>query len=72
MAHRLQRYHFTSLPFKQKIKIASLHAPMAGAFNDGVNNIYIQSLRNSLIGKKILIKFYRILSIVQALQKANW
>jgi muramoyltetrapeptide carboxypeptidase len=43
-------------------KIASLHAPMAGAFNDGVHadniaggveeNEYIQSLRNALEGKK--------------------
>jgi len=34
-------------------KIASLHAPMAAAFNDGeYNNQYIQSLHNALIGKK--------------------
>ncbi|MER3463860.1 MAG: LD-carboxypeptidase [Chitinophagaceae bacterium] len=33
-------------------KIASLHAPMAAAFNDGeVNNPYIQSLKNALEGK---------------------
>jgi muramoyltetrapeptide carboxypeptidase len=34
-------------------KIASLHAPMAAAFNDGqANNIYIQSLRRAIKGKK--------------------
>ncbi|MEO6136414.1 MAG: LD-carboxypeptidase [Ginsengibacter sp.] len=34
-------------------KIASLHAPMAAAFNDGeFKNPYIQSLREALIGKK--------------------
>lgn len=34
-------------------KIASLHAPMAAAFNDGqFNNQYIQSLHDALIGKK--------------------
>ncbi|MBS1563735.1 MAG: LD-carboxypeptidase [Bacteroidetes bacterium] len=35
-------------------KIASLHAPMAGAFNDGADKgIYIQSLRQALEGKKL-------------------
>lgn len=35
-------------------KIATLHAPMAAAFNDGGNkNKYIQSLKNALEGKKI-------------------
>ncbi len=34
-------------------KIASLHAPMAAAFNDGeFKNQYIQSLHNALLGKK--------------------
>lgn len=34
-------------------KIASLHAPMAAAFNDGgFENKYIQSLREALIGRK--------------------
>ncbi|MEO5907561.1 MAG: LD-carboxypeptidase, partial [Ginsengibacter sp.] len=34
-------------------KIASLHAPMAAAFNDGeFENQYIQSLHSALIGKK--------------------
>ena len=34
-------------------KIASLHAPMAAAFNDGENkNQYIQSLHDALIGRK--------------------
>lgn len=34
-------------------KIASIHAPMAAAFNDGeFNNQYIQSLHDALIGKK--------------------
>ncbi|MGN6193782.1 MAG: S66 peptidase family protein [Ginsengibacter sp.] len=34
-------------------KIASLHAPMAAAFNDGeFKNQYIQSLHDALIGKK--------------------
>ncbi len=34
-------------------KIASLHAPMAAAFNDGENkNRYIQSLHDALIGRK--------------------
>ena len=33
--------------------IASMHAPMAGAFNDGgVNNEFIASLKNALEGKK--------------------
>ncbi|ANI89129.1 LD-carboxypeptidase [Arachidicoccus ginsenosidimutans] len=36
----------------KKMKLASLHAPMAGAFNDGVDNMYIQSLKNVLLGKK--------------------
>jgi muramoyltetrapeptide carboxypeptidase len=36
-----------------KYKIASLHAPMAAAFNDGeFNNQYIQSLKDALEGKK--------------------
>jgi len=35
-------------------KIATLHAPMAGAFNDGVaDNVYIRSLKNALEGKKV-------------------
>lgn len=35
-------------------KIASIHAPMAAAFNDGEhNNMYIQSLRKLLEGEKI-------------------
>jgi muramoyltetrapeptide carboxypeptidase len=33
-----------------KIKVASLHAPMAGAFND--ENEFIESLHKALIGKK--------------------
>ncbi len=34
-------------------KIASLHAPMAAAFNDGeFNNQYVQSLRDALLGRK--------------------
>ncbi|MEO6290812.1 MAG: LD-carboxypeptidase [Ginsengibacter sp.] len=34
-------------------RIASLHAPMAGAFNDGKHtNEYIQSLHDALIGRK--------------------
>jgi muramoyltetrapeptide carboxypeptidase len=34
-------------------KIASLHAPMAAAFNDGeLNNQYIQSLHDALLGRK--------------------
>jgi muramoyltetrapeptide carboxypeptidase len=36
-----------------RYKIASLHAPMASAFNDGEqNNPYIQSLRAALLGQK--------------------
>ncbi len=36
-----------------KYKIASLHAPMAAAFNDGeFNNQYILSLKDALEGKK--------------------
>jgi len=36
-----------------KYKIASMHAPMAAAFNDGENkNQYVQSLHDSLIGRK--------------------
>ncbi len=34
-----------------KIKIASLHAPMAAAFNEG-DNEFIQSLHKALLGKK--------------------
>jgi muramoyltetrapeptide carboxypeptidase len=35
-------------------KISTLHAPMAGAFNDGgAEDIYVQSLKNVLEGKKI-------------------
>jgi len=35
-------------------KIATLHAPMAGAFNeDGFNNQYVQSLKQAMEGKKI-------------------
>ena len=38
-------------------KIASLHAPMAAAFNDGENkNEYIQSLKDALTGKKAKYK----------------
>lgn len=34
--------------------IATLHAPMAGAFNDGgYDNVYVQSLQHALEGKKI-------------------
>jgi len=33
-------------------KIATLHAPMAAAFNDGVDSPYIQSLKQALAGKK--------------------
>lgn len=37
----------------RRFKIASLHAPMAAAFNDGQhNNEYILSLKNALKGKK--------------------
>ena len=36
----------------KKLKIASLHAPMAAAFNDGADTVYIQSLRNALLCKK--------------------
>jgi len=34
-----------------KIKVASLHAPMAAAFNDGENK-FIKSLHDAIIGKK--------------------
>jgi muramoyltetrapeptide carboxypeptidase len=38
----------------RNLKIATLHAPMAGAFNDGgYNSQYVQSLKNVLEGKKI-------------------
>ena len=38
----------------KKYAISSLHASMAGAFNDeGYKNIYVQSLRNVIVGKKI-------------------
>lgn len=40
----------------KKIHLASLHAPMAGAFNDGVDNIYIQSLKSALTGKRSTYK----------------
>jgi muramoyltetrapeptide carboxypeptidase len=37
-----------------KYKIASMHAPMAAAFNDeDVENEYLQSLRKALLGKKL-------------------
>lgn len=37
----------------RRLKIASLHAPMAAAFNDGEqDNEYIRSLRNAIMGKK--------------------
>ncbi|HOZ78303.1 MAG TPA: LD-carboxypeptidase [Ferruginibacter sp.] len=36
-----------------KLKIASLHAPMAAAFNDGVKgNVFIESLHKAITGKK--------------------
>ncbi len=38
-----------------KIKLASLHAPMAAAFNEGENE-YILSLKKALTGKKALYK----------------
>lgn len=42
----LQAYLYT------KLKTASLHSPMAGAFNDGGNeNEFVQSLRKALSGK---------------------
>ena len=34
-----------------KLKVASLHAPMASAFNDGENE-FIKSFKNAIIGKK--------------------
>lgn len=38
-------------------KIATLHSPMAAAFNDGVaDNLFIQSLKNALVGKKAQYK----------------
>lgn len=43
----------------KKIRLASMHAPMAGAFNDGVNNIYVQSLKRALLGK---VSAYKIRS----------
>ncbi len=47
----LHSYIFT------KLKMASLHAPMAAAFNDeGFKNIYVQSLKNALDGKPGLYK----------------
>jgi muramoyltetrapeptide carboxypeptidase len=37
----------------QNYKVATLHAPMAGAFNDGEHeNQYVQSLKDALLGKK--------------------
>jgi len=37
----------------QQIKVASLHAPMANAFNGGgANKVYVQSLKNALKGIK--------------------
>lgn len=37
----------------RQLKIATLHAPMAAAFNDGgFENEYVQSLRNAIEGKK--------------------
>ena len=36
-----------------KLKIASLHAPMASAFNnEGFKNVYVLSLQKALVGKK--------------------
>ncbi len=41
-----------------KFKIASLHAPMAAAFNDGEHkNQYIQSLHDALIGRKAMYSY---------------
>lgn len=40
------------------LKIATLHSPMAAAFNDGVEgNEYIQSLRKAITGKKANYKY---------------
>lgn len=40
-----------------RYKIASIHSPMAAAFNDGEHeNEYIQSLRKVLVGKKLRYK----------------
>ncbi|QEC66462.1 LD-carboxypeptidase [Panacibacter ginsenosidivorans] len=37
-----------------KLKIASLHSPMAAAFNDGgANNEFVQSIKKAITGKKI-------------------
>jgi muramoyltetrapeptide carboxypeptidase len=39
--------------FSEVLKVASLHAPMAGAFNNGQsNNEWVLSLKNALQGKK--------------------
>jgi muramoyltetrapeptide carboxypeptidase len=39
--------------FNSKLRIASLHAPMANAFNnDGFKSEYVRSLQKALIGKK--------------------
>ncbi len=34
------------------LKTATIHAPMAAAFNDDVNSLYIQSVRKTLLGQK--------------------
>lgn len=37
----------------KQLNIASLHSPMAGAFNDGQeDSVYIQALKNTLLGNK--------------------
>ena len=49
--------------------IASMHAPMAAAFNDDQdNNEYTQSLRNALTGKKASSKLKSILTILKEKQ----
>lgn len=54
MDRGLQRYYRPPFPSLQYYYIASLHAPMAGAFNEeGFKNEYVLSLKNALEGKKI-------------------
>ena len=55
------------------LKIASLHSPMAAAFNDGENkNGFIASLHKAITGKQSNISLLYTFLIKKELQMANW
>ena len=57
----------------RRLRIASIHSPMAAAFNNGeYNNEFIKSLHNAIIGKKATINALLIHTTKKELQPLNW